>query len=594
MSTLVLATTSNPGAATWTDSSLIPSSSEFMSAATLVDRDAIPTSLRSDGMWVSVAETGVVYYLNGGITNADWAVVDLGQPLSDTSATTDFYVDQASGSDINGTGTALAPFQTIIRAIQNIGSVGYAGAPTTRVINIVGTVDLPGAVNGLSLVEFRGAAATTTLTATIASVTSATDAAGIVLNVTGVTGATLNSLKGTPIRWSSGPANGALGWIYRNDATDTYVAGQTRIYVSQNSQGAILAPLTGNTIEFQSYPSSIRLPVGNAVISNCFGCNFTGLNVISTGAGVLSATGTGQVQFINCKMITNVKINPGAFGRVFLWNTYVQTAVTSGGMFAVGAGGIGQVGWGTVFDGTLTASNFITAGYAKLLFLGQTVFTGMNNIRIDGSDMDFGFATTAFQPHESFFFDSTTGGIVINSSVGLARGGAGALPNLYGTVASNYAVTAQGGANFKLGASSSVTSALGVNYVSADNGTTNIAEAVDGTILQGGSPSIGLNWTSVTYTNNWVTAGAGGAAYARDEARGLVYLRGTISTGAIGSSPFTLPARFRPAVGPLAFAVATDASFGTFGSVTVATNGVVTVAAGNNAAVALNGIVFAV
>lgn len=596
MSTFVLTTPSNPGTAAWTDSGLLPTSSGFVAVHTLADRDAIPASVRVDGLWASVEETGVVYYLAGGITNADWRVVDLSRPLVDTTVATSFFVNGTTGSDENGTGTALLPFRSLTRALQTIGSQNFQpGATPTRVLNIVGTVAWPGTVSGLNSVEIRGEAATTTLTATIASVISATDAAGIVLNVTNVTGATLNSLKGTAVRWTSGPANNALGWIYRNDATGAFVAGQTRIYVSQNSQGAILPPVPGDTIDFLSYPSTLTLPVGSPALLSSFACNFTGLNIIPAAAGTatLTCAATGQIQFINCKLTGTSRINAGAFGRAFLWNTYVQTSVTSGGLFSVGAGGIGQIGWGTVFDGSLSASNFISSTFGRLLFLGQTVLTSINSVKLDGADMSFAFSAVGFGQHEGFLFDTTPAGIVINNSIGLARGGTGVLPNLYGTVVSPYAVTAQGGANVRLGANSSVISGLGTNIVSADNGTNTVSEALDGTIIQGGTPSIGLTWTNVTYTNGWLTVGAGGGAYARDEARGLIYLRGTISTGAIGTSPFTLPTRFRPSVGPLIFAVATDIAFATYGSVSVATNGVVTVLAGNNGSVALDGIVFA-
>ena len=176
MSTLVLTTQTNPGDADWTDSTLLPTSSGFQVVDTLADRDAIPAGVREAGMWVSVAETGVVYYLDGGITNADWALVDLSRPLTDTTGATEAYVDGTSGSDENGTGTALLPFQTITRALQSFGSQNFQpGASPTRIIHIVGTVAYPGTLSGLNSIEFRGAAATTTLTATIASVTSATD-----------------------------------------------------------------------------------------------------------------------------------------------------------------------------------------------------------------------------------------------------------------------------------------------------------------------------------------------------------------------------------------------------------------------------------
>ena len=488
MSLLVLTTPTNPGTSSWTNSALLPTSSAFMAVATLVDRDAIDPSLRIVGMWVSVAETGVVYYLDAGLTNADWAVVDLSRPLLDTVPAVSVFVDGAAGSDKNGTGTALLPFQTITRAIQQLGSV----PASNRTINIVGTSVWPGSLSNLNLLNFQGATPTISETGTIASVTSASDTAGIVLNLTGLNPVLINSLKGTAIRWTSGPASGRRGWIYRNDATGAYVPGETRIYVSQNSQGVIIAPVAGNTLNLESLPSTIQFPSGSSSLSDSFGAKFTDLqlDVVPPGASSLSLAATGQVEFVNCRINATFRVVVGSLGRGFLHNTYVRNSVASG-MYQVGVGGIGATGWGTVFDGVSAgAGNFISATSGQLNYVGQTVFTSMNNVRVDGSNVNFVFSTVANQLRDHFFFDSTSAGIVFNSAVGLLRGGQGRLPNLFGTVASAYCVTAQGGANIALGVASAVTTALGTNTVSADNGVSGVAQAADGTLIQGGSPSI--------------------------------------------------------------------------------------------------------
>ena len=570
-------------------------SGAFRVVTTVAARNAIPAAERIEYLVAYVAETGILYQLVGGTANVNWEAYDYGRPQDNVNPSqTDFYVDSTTGSDIDGTGTLASPYKTITRVLQDIGVNNYSvisGVPSKR-ININGTVALPGNFNNVNSVEVRSTSVTSTLTATIANVVSASSSGGIILDVTGPVGATLNSLKGTPILWTSGPANTARGWIYRNDATDTYVAGQTRIYVSQNGTNSVSVPVVGNTLDFRAYSGTIQGLLASPGITNCFGTSFTDVNFVGEGLlTTLVCSTTAQVSFNNCKVSAMRGLNAGFSGRLVFLNCYIITQPFEG-LFTAYNNAQANVGRGTVFDGTLAGvQNFIGVSVdSDLAYTGQTVFTGISGIRIDGSNVT---PSGTMNAHVSFYFDNATNGVVINTN-GRERGGVGFLPNLYGTVSSNYAVVASGGANFRLGPNSSITSALGVNFVSADGGTTNVAEASDGTYIQGGSPSVGFLWTTVTYTNAWVTSGAVAVAYARDESEGVVYLRGSMSTGAIGTSPFTLPARFRPSVGPRFYAVPSGTGPYTMAVIQIDTTGVVTVLAGDNARVSLDGVVFEV
>lgn len=100
-------------------------------------------------------------------------------------------------------------------------------------------------------------------------------------------------------------------------------------------------------------------------------------------------------------------------------------------------------------------------------------------------------------------------------------------------------------------------------------------------------------WTAVAggvgFTNGWADLAGGGltVGFFKD-ANGTVYLRGTIKSGTIGLSAFTLPAGYRP-VGTARIGVASN---GAFGEVDLASSGTVTPSVGSTAALALDGITF--
>lgn len=80
------------------------------------------------------------------------------------------------------------------------------------------------------------------------------------------------------------------------------------------------------------------------------------------------------------------------------------------------------------------------------------------------------------------------------------------------------------------------------------------------------------NWNDADLINSWVNYGTpyANAGYNRD--RGMVFLRGAIKTGTVGTVAFILPVGFRPKFTVLA-AVCSNAGFG---QVTVAATGEVT------------------
>lgn len=91
---------------------------------TIVDRDAIPSSMRLEGMLCPVKETGLIYKLEGGITNANW---------SDISKMRHYVLGPPDGTTWSGTPT-IASYSSIrldpnVRAIQDgiISSCSFYG-----------------------------------------------------------------------------------------------------------------------------------------------------------------------------------------------------------------------------------------------------------------------------------------------------------------------------------------------------------------------------------------------------------------------------------------------------------------------------------
>ena len=95
-------------------------------------------------------------------------------------------------------------------------------------------------------------------------------------------------------------------------------------------------------------------------------------------------------------------------------------------------------------------------------------------------------------------------------------------------------------------------------------------------------------WTAVTYTNSWVDFGAGQTAVGFRLIGTRVVLRGTMKSGTINTAAFTLPVGYRPPAG-LNFPAVSNALFG---SIVIASTGVVTPATGSNVWFSLDNISF--
>lgn len=96
------------------------------------------------------------------------------------------------------------------------------------------------------------------------------------------------------------------------------------------------------------------------------------------------------------------------------------------------------------------------------------------------------------------------------------------------------------------------------------------------------------DWTAPSFTNGWAIFAGRTVGY-RKNSEGFVVMRGSIASGTVGSSAFTLPTGYRPAATEL-FPVTT---FGGVGRVDITSSGtVVPTSPSNNAFVVLDPIRF--
>lgn len=95
-------------------------------------------------------------------------------------------------------------------------------------------------------------------------------------------------------------------------------------------------------------------------------------------------------------------------------------------------------------------------------------------------------------------------------------------------------------------------------------------------------------WTAPTLTNSWLNYGGGYQTAQYRKVGDIVYLRGSIGAGTLGSAAITLPAGFRPPA-----QIQFEPS-GTVDYIDVTTGGAVVPAGGSNTVASLDGIQFSV
>ncbi len=149
-------------------------------------------------------------------------------------------------------------------------------------------------------------------------------------------------------------------------------------------------------------------------------------------------------------------------------------------------------------------------------------------------------------------------------------------------------------AGISVGGAASITGSLAAGNLTAVPGASKIVQAeASGRIHKDWLPALDA-WTAPTFTNSWANLGVANrntAGYFKD-ASGIVHLRGVISSGAIGTSAFTLPSGYRPQNGEVRPVVTNNGTTDVFGRVTIDSNGNVIPAVGGGTWTSLDGLQF--
>lgn len=387
------------------------------------------------------------------------------------------YMD-AAGNDTTGDGSIGLPYLTMRRAETDLAQFPIA----QNVINAgAGTFDLSGYFPTCG-VTIQGTLTAGSI-ATISSVTSASHNTGTVVVVTGLN-ATNNSLAGTMIKYTSGPANGIYGYIDGNTAT---AGGNTTLYIS-HGQGSVsyTAPVSTNTIQLYTHSTIFSgqpsFRGGGITFQDCA---FTG-----TSAQLVGISPATAMTFNRCKFTGLGAINHTG-GNVTLTTCYLGLAGNSLRGVWRSTAGLATFSSGCVVSGASAGTNnyMLFQKGVNVEWAGNTIVRSLRGIRFEGSDSVIStpgtFNTIVFETKDV----SNTGGIQVNTDAsGNGVGGNVYLPHLRGQISGNWAVDARKNAVVWLGTSSSLVAVQGTNAVTVD-GTTLSAWEPEGTIIYNGNPA---------------------------------------------------------------------------------------------------------
>lgn len=407
-----------------------------------------------------------------------------------------------TGNDTTGTGLIGAPFLTIDRALQFIG----LNNPANVTISMgAGTFTMPTVLTNLYNITFNGTVSTVE-TVPVASITSQSNATQLVFTITRTPTLANDAWRGKLISFTTA---GTLtrGWVYRNVGNTLYVVVNVSLAAPQLT--------TSSTVSLLSLDSNLQYTTGNNTLSGCSLVQVTGCQITGTLQGRIPFfVATDKWQFNDCYFAVN-RPQVGQAGGAFIFRSYINSlGDTTEGVLSVVRGGNLRFGQGSVIDTQNAAANekFIrVAQDAKLSFDGQTVCRGLEarGFSVEGASA---FVEAGVDALDLILFEDTGGtttgscaGAFTINTVGEGVGGTLQLPALYGHITGNYAVSATKDAYVRYVSTSTLVTALGTNYVSADAGTSTSCRNADGTQIIGAFPTFSAEFdqqVNLTFANS--------------------------------------------------------------------------------------------
>jgi len=403
------------------------------------------------------------------------------------------YVNNTTGSDVTGDGTAGNPWQTLAFTLMKIPIL----ASERRIVNLTSSATaytFPGrTLWAFNLCTVKGTL-TTSLSDTATAGTGGTKAAGINVEVAGA-GWVVDEHVGKLILWTGGALSGKYGVVYSNDADTLMVTTEEKTFVFPSSGDTFDLKERGSTIEWvPGFPYNEQL----AAVSRNFFIHDVNLNVTAAGDRSLYVSTLNRVQFRRCHFGANIASVVMLRGTAQFHSCYFTNRgddFADRGLIEVGQISSANICNGTVIDCRHATDNVNTNGSglhalpnSNPTWLGEVVIRKMGALGYCLEGAICGIHENPGTDNVIRLIDCATG-FRINKGTSEV-GGSYYLPELYTNVAlaSNYVVTAQGGAYVSL-AGGTAASVVGALAVSADNGATNTAQTSDGTYITGGSPA---------------------------------------------------------------------------------------------------------
>lgn len=386
-----------------------------------------------------------------------------------------------TGDDVRGDGSSGNPYATLDRAVLDIGW----GDNSQRTITLgAGTFTLPESIVGLNNVTIEGTQ-TITETRNITGTPTVVSREGIVFTVDGAA-LTDDEWRDRHLQYTStrnivvkrNIGNTIYGVIYRTNAL-------------ADNQFSISG--TVGLIEFTKLQTPSSIDANLSLNSNL---TFKFINLTSQSSRDIIMRGNPSVNFWACQWEVRRPVIEDS--EVNFWSVS-YTGGGLDGMLYIGPRSTVSMGVGSTFSDRLAGFNgcWINNSFgSEFQHNGLLFFRGLDatGIRVDaGRVTDISGLSSAITGKVIFDdYAATCNGFYDFNTQSTGVGGFSTLPELDGQINLNYIVQAQKGAQIRYNASSTLTTALGTNTVSADGGSTNCAIGVDETRIYNGTPTLPL------------------------------------------------------------------------------------------------------
>lgn len=394
----------------------------------------------------TILKTGYgLSYLNDKYERKEWY-------LSDGN----IYVT-TTGDDTHGTGTILEPYKTLERACEDVA----IRSQKTRAIYLgAGTFDCPKSIDNLFITPYHYIYGTNSVSATYTAdtIVHSSDSLGVRIRVTGA-GWTPQAHIGKLIKWTSGAYNNTYGIVYDNDADSLWIT---------HDLGYVAVPHpAAKTFQILSLDTTLN-------ISQTGGSGISGSRLFFQ---YLKMTGTTNITaqqsivfYSRCYMDTQYfTCSNGNFIDVETCYLAATSGTLSTHLLHQGS----TIKWrkGTVIDGKGTLGIF-SRNAVYLRSEGEVVFARLSSQGVRCTGTSYGGDGSQYAVFR--FYNCAKGfthGWYNHPTTLVEARNCMRLPRLFGNITGNYMIEATAGDYYQVQSGTSVTTALGTNTCSVNNGS---------------------------------------------------------------------------------------------------------------------------